>query len=581
MKRLFLLTTALATISGASAQTPPTQTVPIPDAPATVGTQGTAGGATTGNPNQLVPVPTVETAALADVRSEQAQTAAILSLEGAVLEALRNNPTPQQQRAAAQAAASRAGIAASAGKIQGNLSGQIGTSRSFGNPSFSTGTDTGTGTGTGTGNNNGGTTGNGSNSGFNNSQQLSLNVSLPIYSGGRVRNSRKAAQASARAALASAQQSEQEIAAQTILAYLSILQNQELLSVAQSNLETSTERRRIAAVRFNAGAAARLEVLRADSDLASAQQRRIAAANNAIQSKSALNILLARPPETPFRVEPITTLILPAVARFPLAEQATAIAGGATAPSSAELRAVADTSLPSLAATRENIVAAGFNVESQRAQRRPNLGLSLTGLLRNPAETIARLALSAGVSIAQNLFDGGRISSQVSEARANLDSARLGLTGQQLQVANAIEGSLLTLDSARKQLGPADVSVLAAQEALRAAQLSYSTGVGTQLEVTDAQNALVSAQTDAVNARYALAQAQVQLAAATAVTSTGSATGRSGLGTSAGTGQNSTVSSSAGTGNTGTNLTGSNSTLGTGSGATNSGVGSTGFNLNN
>lgn len=521
----------------------PVNNTPLGDAsgpssgPAQIGTQGTAGGAVTG----LVPVPDIPTAGLADVRERQADTLPVLTLGDAVLTALRDNPTPRAARAAVAAALARAGQAASAGKVQVSLDGVLNniggrnTARSTGIGTGAGGTGTG---GTGTGGTGLIPTGTGA------SQQLSLSVSLPVYDGGRIKSSRRAAEASARAQLLASQQTEQELAAQTILAYVSILQNQELLQVADSNLATTNERRRIAGVRFNAGAAARLEVLQADSDLASAAERRIASANGVAQSKAALNILLARAPETPVRVEKMQTLVLPAVARFPLAAEATAIANGATAPTSPDLRARANAGLPSLGATREQINAAQFNVEAQRAQRRPNIVASLTGLLRNPAGFLKRFALGNSLSIAQVLLDGRRISSQVEEARATLAQARSNLTGQELQTANAIEGSLLSLDSALKQQTSAQTAILSAQEALRAAQLGYTAGAGTQLDVITAQNTLVNAQTQAVNARYAVAQAQVQLAAATAIVGSGSATGAAGLGSSAGTGQSSTFSSS-------------------------------------
>ncbi|BCM92745.1 outer membrane efflux protein BepC [Abditibacteriota bacterium] len=575
-----LLLTSLGASSWAQT-TPPDQTqaapgtpavnTPLGDAPgpstgvATNGTQGTAGGSTTG----LVPVPDYPTAGLADVRERQAADQPVLTLGDAVLQALRNNPTPQAARASVAAALARAGQAASAGKLQVNLSGSESNQRSIigGN---SSGTGTGTGTTVSTSN---GLTGF---LGGNSAEQLSLNATLPIYSGGRVKNSRKAAEAAARAQLLESQQTEQELAAQTILAYVSVLQNQELLQVANSNLDTSRERRRVAGVRYDAGAAARLEVLRADSDLSSAAQRRIASANGVAQSKAALNILLARAPETPVRVESIQTLVLPTFARFPLADQATAIANGGDIPTSPDLRAIADNSLPSLGASRERINAAEYTVDAQKAQKKPSIGASLTGLLRNPVGTVGRFLLTGGLSVAQVLLDGKRINSQVDEARASLDIARQNLTGQELQTANAIEGSLLSLDSALKRQTSAETAVLSAQEALRAAQLGYTAGAGTQLDVIDAQNALVSVQTDAVNARYQVAQAQVQLAAATAIVGSGSATGNSGLGSSAGTGQSSTVTSSGANQNSGS-LGGTNTSTFNGSSSTGSTIGNTGI----
>ncbi len=542
-------------------QEAPIAATPIESGVATDGTQGAPGGSAPG----LVAVPQIEASGLADVRQALAQDAPEITLEAAVLEALQNNPTPKAARAQLDSALARIGIARSQGAPTANLNGTSNYQRSIGSiPNFSTGGN-GAGGSSGGGNGAGGNGGGGSDR-SSRSDQLSLNVSIPIFTGGRVKNSRRQAEAFARAQLASAQQTEQDLAAQTILSYLSILQSGELLEVAQSNLETSRERRRVAGVRFDAGAAARLEVLRADSDLASAAQRRIAAANGYVQSKSALNILLARDPETPLRVQPIQTLTLPTAVNFPLAAQANSIATGGVAPTSPELRAAAETALPSLGASRETVKASEFGVKTQQAARKPNIAASLTGLLRNPATFVSRFLLGAGVSVAQSLFSGGRIASQVAEARGQLAQSQFNLQGQRLQVANAIEGSLLNLDSALKRTTSADVAVLSGQEALRAAQLAYTAGAGTQLDVIDAQNALVAAQTDAVNARYEIAQAQVQLAAATAITSGGSATGRSGLGSSAGTGQNSTFSASgsnqSNTSATGNSARGNNSQFG-------------------
>lgn len=546
-------TTAAATAPAATSSTVAPVTPPLETGPGTVGTQGTAGGAT----QQVVPVPPIEAAGLADVREQLAQNTPELTLEEAVLQALQNNPTPKAARAQLAASLARIGISRAAGGPAASLGGSASNQRNINPPNNS---------------NNAGNGGNTNNSASSTSEQLSLNISLPVYTGGRVKNSRRQAEALARAQLATAQQTEQELGAQTILGYLSVLQNTELLQVAQSNLETSRERRRVAGVRFDAGAAARLEVLRADSDLATAAQRRIAAANGLAQSKAALNILLARDPETPLRVQPIQALQLPSSVRFPLAEQATAIAAGGTAPTSPDLRAAAEATLPSLDASREAVNAAGYNVDVQRAQRKPNIAASLTGLLRNPATFVSRFAITAGLSLAQTLFSSGRISSQVAESKAQLEQARFNLQGQRLQVANAIEGSLLNLDSALKRLTSADTAVISAQEALRAAQLSYSAGAGTQLEVTDAQNALLIAQTDAVNARYQVAQAQVQLAAATAITQGGSATGSTGLGSSAGTGQSSSSSSSSANQNSGVNAGGTTQTGSSSSGGSSTGT---------
>jgi len=230
-----------------------------------------------------VPVPDYPTAGLADVRERQDANLPVLTLGEAVLTALRDNPTPRSARAAVAAALARAGQAASAGKIQVNIAGSATNQRGYlgsGTPTGGANAGTGTGITTNTGTANGLT---GFLGGIS-AEQLSLNASVPLYEGGRIKNSRRAAEATARAALLDSQETEQTLAAQTILAYLSILQNRELLDVATANFDTTRERRRIAGVRYYAGAAAALEVLQADSDLQTAAQRRIASANNVAQS---------------------------------------------------------------------------------------------------------------------------------------------------------------------------------------------------------------------------------------------------------------------------------------------------------
>jgi outer membrane protein len=88
-------------------------------------------------------------------------------------------------------------------------------------------------------------------------------------------------------------------------------------------------------------------------------------------------------------------------------------------------------------------------------------------------------------------------------------------TGQEQAIANDIEQSLLLLDSAQKRLASSDAGVLSAREALSSAQLGYEAGASTALEASDAQAALLTAQTEAVNARFDVAAAQARLAAAT------------------------------------------------------------------
>jgi outer membrane protein TolC len=492
---------------------------------------------------------------LADARNQISENVAPISIEDAITLALQNNPQRDAAIAALQAARARIGTARAAGGPNIGLGASAGLDRSFGGGSSGSGSGAGSGSGSGT-------SGVSSNRvlGFDSSQSVQTTADIPIYTGGRVKAGRRVAEAGARFQAAQTLQVEQDLVLSTIEAYLGVLRTGQLLEVAESNLAVSRERRRVEQVRYEAGASARLDVLRADTTLAEAQQQRIAASNNLAQAKAALNTLMGRVPEAPLRTETITTLTprvplppeiavtaatgtttpgvtapgvtAPGVtapgatvpgATVPGATVPGATVPGATVPapdSSAVLRDIAERSRPAIAAGQAQVEAGEAGVDVAKAQRKPSLGLSLTGLLRNPVGFAGRFALGIGLNVAQTLFDSGRARSQIDEARALAEQSRQNLGNQRLNVANQIEQALLSLDSAQKRLASADVAVVAAAEALRASQLGYEAGARTRLEVSDAQVALLTAQTEAVNARFQVAQSQADLSAAVGVLTT-------------------------------------------------------------
>jgi outer membrane protein TolC len=478
-----------------------------------------------------------EDRSLADARREANADAPIFTLTEAIGLALQNNPQHDAALAAVRAARARIKTAKAGGGLQVNLGGEATGQHAF---DFPDGSTTGGGFGS---------SGDTTSDHWTHSESLSATATLPIFSGGRISANKAVARYSAEAQQAQALQVDQQLVYNTTLAYLSILRSEQLLEVTKANLDVARERQRISQVRYDAGAAAKLEVLQADADLAAARQQRIVASNSLGQSNAALNTLLGRAPDTPLRIEPITQLTLPSplvvtpnAAPLATTQSATGMAGSTSVAgasdantvasggmstvstasssniaSSSQLQLAASQSRNSLAVTQAQIKAAEASVDVARSARRPSIGANILGMLRNPLTFAGRFLLSVGASVAQTLFDSGKSSGQIREALATVDQLRSQYKGQQLSVANDIEQSLLDLDSSQKRLNSTQTGVTAAQEALRAAQLGYSAGVTTSVEVSNAQAALLTAQTDAVNARFDLAAAQAQLAAAVGV----------------------------------------------------------------
>ncbi len=470
-----------------------------------------------------VPSPAAVRANLADARLRAGENGPMLSLESVMMGVLNNNPQRAAARDALQATLARVGNAKSAGGLQVDLSGIAAPGRSN-TPAVS-----------------------GASPGYGvlSAQQLSVDATYPIYNGGRVKASTRAARANARAQAALTLQTEQDLVTGAATAYLEVLRRAQLLDVADNNLAVSRERRRVAIRRFQGGAAPRLDVLSADANFADARQRRIQAVSDVAQARADLNILRGVAPETPFRTVAATDFALgqlpnapflgaslntaPSVAPdvitpggAPGLGAATATISPVTPLSIAEntgetLRALADQSRPALAQSRAQIEAADQQINAAKAQKRPAIDLNFGAILRNPTRFVSSFALTLAGSLAQNLFDNGRAKSQIAEARALAAQSRDNLRDQRLQVAGQIERALLAFDVAQVQIDTTGVAVVAAQGALRATQTGYAAGTKMQVDISDAQSVLLQAQTDAVNARFNVATARVNVSAATGV----------------------------------------------------------------
>ena len=496
---------------------------------------------------------------LADARLRAGEAAPLLPLTEVITDVLQNNPQRAATREALEAALARIGNAKSGGRLQVDLSANASRNRPFGAPSISAPAGTG-------GDPTGGMGGNNSSSlaGFglvNEQQSIGIDASYSLYSGGRVSATVNQARSNARAQAALTLQTEQNLVTNSATSYLEVLRRAQLLEVADNNLAVSRERRRVAIRRFEGGAAPRVDVLNADANLADAQQRRIQAVSDVAQAKASLNILRGVNPETPFRTiaaqdfavdETLNTPIvgapvapapetavfgqttpigkpLPTTTTPGIAPDGTTVVGatGANAASTTPipiaedtgqtLRNLAEAARPSLEQNRAQIEAADQQINIAKAQKKPSIGLNLGGLLRNPVTFAGRFALTLAGSLAQNLFDGGRAKAQITEARSLAAQSRDNLQDQRLQVADQIERALLAFDAAQNRLDTTGAAVVAAQGALRATQTGYAAGTKTQVDISDAQSVLLQAQTDAVNARFSVATARVNISAATGV----------------------------------------------------------------
>jgi outer membrane protein TolC len=117
---------------------------------------------------------------------------------------------------------------------------------------------------------------------------------------------------------------------------------------------------------------------------------------------------------------------------------------------------------------------------------------------------------SFGFTVSWPIFDGLQTKGAIDLASAQANIARAQLAQTREQVYNDVARAKADLTRARAQYDARQQSVAEATEAFQLATLRYARGLSTQLEVSDAQIALTTAETNQARALY-----DVYLAAAT------------------------------------------------------------------
>jgi len=101
---------------------------------------------------------------------------------------------------------------------------------------------------------------------------------------------------------------------------------------------------------------------------------------------------------------------------------------------------------------------------------------------------------SLGLTLSWSLFDGGGRIARYQEAKANLEGARARVKSAELDIVQNVEQAEIAVEEAQERILAAQTLVASAQENFRLAQGRFDAGVGTILELTDAQLALTQAQ---------------------------------------------------------------------------------------
>jgi len=118
---------------------------------------------------------------------------------------------------------------------------------------------------------------------------------------------------------------------------------------------------------------------------------------------------------------------------------------------------------------------------------------------------------SVGLNLNFPIFNGFLTQHQVNESKANLNIARANQELLKQSVLLEVQQAYLNLKAAEQSIPAAELAVKSAEENLELANARYSAGVGSPIEVTDAQVAYANAQLNYIQALYDYKIAQASL----------------------------------------------------------------------
>lgn len=153
-----------------------------------------------------------------------------------------------------------------------------------------------------------------------------------------------------------------------------------------------------------------------------------------------------------------------------------------------------------LAAASEKLAAARSGVLAAQAAYRPTLNVAATRTLRGEDFPLDRQA-DLSVSLDWNLFDGAATRASLAEARGNVEVARGQLDALRQRASADIQQNYLNVRESRARVEATAVALGQARENLELARGRYREGVGSAIEVTDAELAITTAETAGIRAQ--------------------------------------------------------------------------------
>ena len=399
------------------------------------------------------------------VAALMAGTASADTLREALVSSYNSNPTLMSQRETQKATDANVAIAKAAGRPQ--VSSSVGLNRNLTRYGI---LDTGGSRGP--------------------TLNAEVDVSYPLYSGGAVKNSVRAAETRVGAGEATLRAVEGDVFTQAVSAYMDVMRDRAIVELNQNNVRVLQTNLEATQDRFQIGDLTRTDVAQSDARLQLGRSQLATSQGRLVASEATYRQVIGHAPGALSPPPPLPP--------FPkTADEAVQIA-------------LANN--PDLAAISRQAIAAGYDVNVARAGRLPTLSAVGSGTFVDVLHgseidpftgknintgTSTNIGLSARVPI----FQGGLPAARIRQSQAQQGAILEQVVGTERAVVQATRAAFAAYDAAQKAIQSQTVAVSANELALEGNRAEQSVGTRTIIEVLNAEQELLNSQVLLVTAK--------------------------------------------------------------------------------
>jgi outer membrane protein len=314
---------------------------------------------------------------------------------------------------------------------------------------------------------------------------VGVDLSMPLFTGGRIDNSIKAAKTRVEAGRATLRGVEGDVFTSAVSAYMDVIRDRAIVELNQNNVKVLETNLEATKDRFQIGDVTKTDVAQSQARLELGRANLATATGQEAASEQEYRRVIGHEPGNLTPPPPLPPL--PAT------------------PDEAVRIALANN--PAIEAINRQAQAAGYDVNVARAQRLPSLsagvsetyvtalGGSIAGVPRTGTQT------TAGVNAVIPIYQGGEPAARIRQAQALQGQTLEQAVGTERSVVAQTRSAFAAYKAAEEAISSQQTAVQANELALEGARAERSVGTRTVLDVLNAEQELLNSQVALVTAR--------------------------------------------------------------------------------